>query len=813
MRRDEILERIRQTGNRPMKTRSLARFFDINEEDYNQFRTMIKEMIDEGQLVEARGKLMAPPPEKAVAPEGTLDGIFRLSARGFGFIEPTNPPTADDVFVPPGDNLDAITGDLVRARLIKRHGPRRPGQLPYTGRIIEVLERGQARFVGTYRLRDGKHTIKPDGGLLLIEEIEVRDAPSSGAKPNDKVVFELLKYPAMNRQAQAVITEVLGPRGAPGVDTVSVIRQFDIPDAFSPQTLDAARQAMERFTEQEIAGRTDLRESLIITIDPDGSRDFDDAISIEHLDGGTTRLGVHIADVSFFVRPGEPLDEDAYLRGTSTYFPTTVLPMLPEVLSNGICSLQEGEDRLAKTAFIDLDRDARVLKTSFANSVIRNKKRLTYEQVTQILEEGQTHLAPPEVIQLLNEMNVLARRILQRRRRAGYLELDLPEVDLIFDDNNQVVDARPEDTSFSHKIIEMFMVEANEAVARHLARKGRPFIRREHPAPSQEKLDELARFLRSSGFMKESPHDRHKLQSLLKETKGAPTAYPIHVAVLRSMMQAKYAVSDEGHWALASDCYCHFTSPIRRYPDLSVHRVLAELEGWLDTGEAKKRGGRHKEKPEAIAAQEDAMSEVAAHCSRMERRSEAAERELTKIKVLTLLEKHIGDEYTGVVAGVQNFGIFVEISKYAIEGLVHVEYLQDDVYEFHEASFSLVGRKHGRRVRIGDTVHVVIESVDIPRRELNLVPSADSSFATRKPEDTALPRPPSEMRSPTSRRGRQSPAGYGATPGGTRQTFRGRKAGGGGPASQGKGGKAGKTSGKGGKGGRGRKPGGGRRGK
>ena len=779
MQRDKILAHIRESGNRPQKTRSLARFFDIKEEDYEQFRSLIKEMLSEGELVEARGKLIVPAVEaKGKAPEGTMDGIFRLSPRGFGFIEPSDPLMTDDVFVPPGDGLDAITGDTVRARLIKRHGPRRPGQLPYTARVIEILNRGQARFVGTYRVRQDIHTIKPDGGLLLIEEIAVRDAASSGAQPNDKVVFELLKYPAMNRQAEAVIIEVLGPRGAPGVDTLSVIRQFDIPDEFPAQVLDAARQAMDRFTEEEISRRTDLRQQLIITIDPEGSRDYDDAISIENTEGGAVRLGVHIADVSFFVRPSEPLDTEAYKRGTSTYFPTMVIPMLPEVLSNGICSLQEGQDRLAKTVFIDLDRDARVLKTSFANSVIRNQKRLTYQQVTQILEEGQTDLAPAAVVQLLNEMNALARRILQRRRRAGYLELDLPEVELIFDENNQVVDARPEDTSFSHKIIEMFMVEANEAVARYLSKKRRPFIRREHEAPSEDKLTQLGLFLRSSGFMKDGQHDRHRLQDLLKETKNSPAAYPVHVAVLRSMMQAKYAVSDVGHWALASDCYCHFTSPIRRYPDLSVHRTLAEVEGWGGP-EAKggKRGGRHKESTDAHAGTEGVLRETAGNCNRTERRSEAAERELTKIKVLTLLEKHVGEEFMGVVAGVQNFGIFVEISKYAIEGLVHVEDLRDDTYEFHEASYSLVGRKDGRRVRIGDTVHVVIESVDIPRRELKLIPSPESSFATRKVGDEKLPRPASEMRSSVDRRNRQGPAGYGqggSAESKSRQKFRGR---------------------------------------
>jgi ribonuclease R len=706
---------------------------------------------------------MAAAPEKKL-PEGSFSGIFRLNPKGFGFIEPDDAAEiAADVFVAPGDTLDAITGDRVVAKRIKR-GFKRPGQLGFTGRIVEILERGQKRFVGTYRLRGKLGVVKPDGGLLT-EEIPVPDASSSGAAPNDKVVFELLKYPAQYQQAEAVIVEVLGPRGHPGVDTLAVIRQFDLPDEFSEEVAEAARHAVDRFTDEEIARRTDLRNLMTITIDPETARDYDDAVSIETLDGGITRLGVHIADVSFFVRPGEPLDAEAYVRGTSVYLPTLVVPMLPELLSNGMCSLQEGHDRLVKSAFIHLDREARVVRTEFANAVIRNKKRLTYEQVNEVLEHGRTDLVEPGVLKLLQDMDALARRILQRRRRDGYLELDLPSVDLVFDDQLQVIDARPEDTSFSHKIIEMFMVEANEAVARHLSHRRLPAMRRIHEPPSPEKLEVTAGFLRSCGHPIKDPGNRFELQKLLRETQSAPDGYPVHMAVLRSMMQAKYAVSDEGHWALASDCYCHFTSPIRRYPDLAIHRSLAAAEGWDGQTRAEAHGGRHRGRRSGGegASSEAALREAAAHCSRTERRAEAAERELTKVKVLTLLEKHVGEEFSGVIAAVQEYGLFVEFPKYMVEGLVHVSDLRDDDYEYDRRNYCLIGRRSGRKVRIGDSIRVTIAAVDIPRRELDLAPAPGTPFATvpekkakHKAKSARKPKPETlQKRSNQGRRGRR----------------------------------------------------------
>ena len=440
-------------------------------------------------------------------------------------------------------------------------------------------------------------------------------------------------------------------------------------------------------------------------------------------------LGVHIADVSHFVEEGSALDAEARERGTSTYLPTTVVPMLPETLSNGACSLQEGRTRLTKSAFITFDRDAEPVRAECANTFIRSAKRLTYRQAQDALD-GKTGGLEPVVVDLLRGMDNLARRLLERRRRMGYLELDLPEVDLEFDDQGRVVAAHPEDSSFTHRIIEMFMVEANEAVARELERKGLAFLRRIHPPPDAEAADELKAFARSVGHPLHDPTDRMELQRLLNQVRGRPEAYGIHLAVLRSLQRAEYSPRAEGHYALGSEAYCHFTSPIRRYPDLEVHRALERVL----RGEGRKRGGRQKGRPEPAAPAGD-LNALARHCSSTERRAEAAEHELTKIKLLEFLQTKVGETFQGVITGVQAFGLFVEIPHLLIDGLVHISSLKDDQYAFERRRWALVGRRTGRILRVGSALEVRIVRVDIPRRQLDLEPVEEAKRpAAERPE-------------------------------------------------------------------------------
>jgi len=714
--REKILEHLESHHYRPMKLRRLSRFFDVAEEDYAEFRVLVKRMIRDGEIAAPAGKLRLLRKERPHRGRArTVEGRFSLSARGFGFVEPDaagGPTEGEDLFIPPDETLDAVTGDTVLAEVAGK------GRRGYFGRIVEVRERGGTRFVGTYYATETGPVVRPDGGVLL-QAFAVPDASSAGAHPKDKVVFEVLRYALRGEPGEAVIVEVLGKRGDPGVDTLAVIRQFDLPDEFPDAVLADARRAADRLGDAALRGRRDLTGETIITIDPEDSRDFDDAIGLTEHDDGSATLGVHIADVAHFVRPGSPLDEEARQRGTSVYLPTTVLPMLPEILSNGVCSLQQGRTRLTKSVFITFSEGGEPVDVDLANSFLKSSRRLTYKQATAALG-SRTQGLGAGVVRLLRGMERLARRLLERRRRLGYLELDLPDVDLEFSDEGRVVAAHPEDTSFSHRIIEMFMVEANEAVARQLDRAGVTCIRRIHPDPDDDAAEELKAYARSIGYRLKNPRSRHDLQRLLAAVRGKPEAYGVHLAVLRSLAKAEYSIEKEEHFALGSSAYCHFTSPIRRYPDLTVHRLFAEVA----RGSAKKqRGGRRKKAPaRARTADGRSLAEVAAHCSRTERRAEAAERELTKIKLLEFLQARIGETFTGIVTGVQAFGAFVENPELLIDGLVHISSLSDDRYRFDRRRLALVGHSTGRELRVGSTLEVRIAGVDIARRQLDLEP-------------------------------------------------------------------------------------------
>jgi len=714
--RAQVLKTMQSHRYHPMRLRRLARFFDVAEEDYGEFRALVKQLIREGEIAQVRGVLRLPK-QKRPRKKGdrTIEGRFSLSERGFGFVEPDEPdgPTGgDDLFIPPKETLDAVTGDTVLAEVEGK------GNKGYYGRILEVKERGCERFVGTLLETDAGPVVRPDGGVLH-QDFAVPDAASAGARPKDKVVFEVVTYALKGEPGQAVITEVLGHRGDPGVDTLAVIRQFDLPDEFSGAALAEARRAAGRIDEEALRGRRDLSAETVITIDPEDARDFDDAISLATHDDGSCTLGVHIADVAHFVPVGSPLDAEARERGTSVYLPTTVLPMLPETLSNGACSLQEGRTRLTKSVFITFDPGGEPGRVDLANSYIRSAKRLTYRQAQAALDGKADGLAP-EVVDLLAAMDRLARALLERRRRLGYLELDLPEVDLEMGDDGRVVDAHPEDTSFTHRIIEMFMIEANEAVARTLDAAGVTCMRRVHPEPDEEAAEQLQHYAASIGHRLADPTDRRDLQKLLNRVRGTPEAYGVHLAVLRSLRKAEYRVEPLGHFALGSSAYCHFTSPIRRYPDLTVHRAVDALVRGRGASRGRRRRGDRKGASPKLA--EGPLEEVAAHCSRTERRAEAAERELTKIKLLEYLQERIGDTFTGVITGVQAFGVFVENPDLLIDGLVHISSLADDYYTFDPKKWRLLGRRTGNVLRVGTELVVRIAAVDIPRRQLDLVP-------------------------------------------------------------------------------------------
>jgi len=709
-----ILREISRKDYRPQGAGGLARSMGLPEEEHAEFRAAVKDLMRAGRVVYGGDNcIMLPEAKESVV------GIFRGHARGFGFVVPDSPSDHGDLFIPPGATLEAITGDTVVARVM---GPRqRDTDRRVAGKVVEIIERGQSRFVGEL-VKDGRHWVMMPDGHSLHAPVLLGDVSASRARKGDQVVVEITEFPSVDRPARGVIVEVLGRRGDPGIDTISIIRQYHFRDEFARDVLADARRAIRTYDlEAELARREDLRDEVVVTIDPDDAKDYDDAISIRPLTHGGFELGVHIADVSTLVKPGGPLDDEASLRGNSIYFPRHVIPMLPELLSNGLCSLQEDEPRLTKSVFIRYDGKGHRKGARFANTVVFSNKRLTYGQAADILA-GRTADFAPEIVTLIAQMDKLARRIRKRRLTAGMVVLDLPAIELVLDDDDQVIDVEPADTSFPHTIIEMFMVEANEAAAELLTRLDVPHIRRIHPDPPPDAQQKLTQFLRILGRPVPKRMDRETMNRLLAGVRGKPQSFAVNLAVLRSMAQAEYSPQTTGHFALASSHYTHFTSPIRRYPDLLVHRLLEmHLGGGLKTRRARRS-----------APSRETLAEIGRRCSYSERRAEAAERELRQIKILRLLEGRMGDVEDGVVTGVTNVGVFVQVRRYLIDGLIRFRDLPDDWWDINSQGGYVVGQQSGRRIAIGDSLRIQIAGVDIAARELDLALPADAFPSRRK---------------------------------------------------------------------------------
>ena len=628
-------------------------------------------------------------------------GIFRRAAGGYGFVRPLEAAAGDrsgDIHISAASALDAATGDTVRVLLARGRDVRRPGP---AGEIVEVVTRRTTRFVGGYFEAAGGGWVRIDG-TNFARPVSVGDPGAKGVRENDKVVVEMVRFPSHLRDAEGVIVEVLGAAGEAGVDTLTVIHEFGLPGPFPEGALAESRRQAERFREEVPAGRRDLTDRVIVTIDPVDARDFDDAISLERIDRGHWLLGVHIADVSHFVEEGSPLDQEARARGTSVYLPDRVIPMLPEIVSNNLASLQPDRVRYARTCWIEFSADGIPVHAEEERSAIKSQRRFTYEEVDVFLADPDTPAVEMtgEVRSLLGRMRDLARMLRSRRMARGSLELAMPEVKIDLDRDGRVSGAHVVENTESHQIIEEFMLAANEAVAGMLAAAGAGFLRRIHPAPDPRKLRQLTEFVSELGFEVDTLESRFELQRLLDMARGRPEEHAVHYAVLRSLSRAVYGPQEDGHYALASDCYCHYTSPIRRYPDLTVHRALELLA----------RGRR---------AAADGLPRLGEECSLLERRAEAAERELVKLKLLLFLSSRTGEEMNAVVTGVESFGLFVQGLEMPAEGLVALASLPDDSYRFERTSHTLIGRRAGNSFRLGDRVRVTVFRVDLDRRTLD----------------------------------------------------------------------------------------------
>ena len=760
-----ILQHLSDRRYEPRRTPQLAQDLGIAGEELEPFRRAVEELIDEGQVVLGASDTLALPP-----PGREMVGSFRLNERGFGFIVPDLATQHGDLFVPAGNTGGAMTGDRVRARVIheaRRGG--RSGRSPYVGRVVEILQRADRQYVGNLVEKAGRWFVEVDG-RILHDPVRIRDPHAKNAHAGDKVVIELTEYPKSDKLPVGVITEVLGEKGQPDVETQAVMRAYGIADALPDEVLKEARSIVRGFDESSVpADREDLTQRFIFTIDPPDAKDFDDAICVDRLDpkkepdGAAYELGVHIADVSSFVVAGGALDDEAYVRGNSVYLPRKVVPMLPEVLSNGICSLQEGVNRYSKSAFLRYDANGAVVGERFANTVTRSAKRLTYLEAQALIDgdlrEARRHSRsesgyPRPLVEKLQLADELARLMRKRRLRDGMIVLGLPEVDLVFDESGRVIDAQPEDDAFTHTIIEMFMVEANEAAARLFNKLDLPMIRRVHPDPDAYDLRDLRQFARVAGYNIPMRPSRHELQSLLDSVRGKPAQHAVHLAVLKTLSKAEYSPQLIGHFALASEHYTHFTSPIRRYPDLVVHRALnAFLEAAATKAAVKSKKERsrltQKLAQDPRCPDEPTLAQIGRHCSVTERNAEGAERDLRNYLVLELLSEYVAEVFAGTVTGVTGGGVFVEIDRYLVDGFVKTDDLPGGgagQWRLNRATGALVAQRSGRTITIGDRFDVRIEKVNPAGRRLDLI-LIDPAKKTKKTLGSPKRRQPKGARS------------------------------------------------------------------
>ncbi len=698
-----VLRALLAVDYRPVTVEQLAFSLRLQEDEIEQVSRADEELIEQGRIREdRRGRLR---PRGMLA---TVRGVVRRMPSGAGWVIPSE-KVADlrggDVYVAARDLRDAQSGDEVLVTLTARrrsHGQR-------CGVIDRIVERASTVFVGTWIEIGGRGYVRVDGDQFS-EPLHVADTGARGPQVNDRVVVEILRFPTAKKAGEAVVSKVLGRHGDPGIDNLSVIYGFGIPHEFPEGVLKEARLRVEQFPDEIPADRWDLTGRTIVTIDPADARDFDDAISLDRTDDGVWHLGVHIADVASLVPLGGPLDHEARERGTSVYLPDYVIPMLPELLSNGLASLQQGELRWTRSVFIDFDHAGMVLGAKMANTVIRVTQRFAYEQVLPIVHgSGTADEYAPEVRRLLQQMYELAMLLRARRRDQGSLEMGIPEIRIDFDEEGFVCGAHERQHDESHQIIEEFMLAANIAVAQYLTTHGIPFLRRVHETPDELKIRGFQQFCQGLDLHLSQPQSRFELQSLIRRVEGRPEQRAVNMALLRSMKQAIYSPEDAGHFALAEEDYCHFTSPIRRYPDLTIHRLIDRII---------RDGGRPGDASEELF-------ELGKHCSRTERRAERAEREVIKVRLLRFMEPKVGEEMEAVITGVESFGMFCQGIEIPAEGLIPVNEMSDEYWEFDSAARTMTGSQSRRVFRLGDRIRVLITSVNVDRRQMNLLPVRD----------------------------------------------------------------------------------------
>ncbi len=682
----------------PLKLEELKTVLDVPAQEVPCLQKILCELQEEGKILcSKRGRYLSAKKEHLIA------GIYMSSERGYGFVTPVE-DGLEDYYIAQEDAADAIHQDTVLMKVTREGQPDRRAQ----GKIVKVLKRGTQTLVCKYIKKGSKRLAIPDG-TKIWQEIWIHKAHTLGAESGQKVVVKLRQYGRNNQPLMGEIIEILGWANDPAVVMKSLVRSFDLPEMFPNKVLREAEKVPSEILQEDLTGRRDLRSETVITIDGADARDLDDAVCVRKMENGNYKAGVHIADVSEYVKAGSELDKEALKRGTSVYLAGGVIPMLPPRLSNGICSLNPRQPRLTLSVEMVISPDGEILEHDIYTALIQTRHRMTYQDVTAILN-GDEALCKKyaDIYEMLVHMKELAGILRTRRMKTGSLDFDFPEAKLEFDDQGRVVDIRREQHEISNQVIEELMLAANRTVAEHFYWLKIPFVYRIHETPDLEKMVELNQALHLFHYqLKGSLEEVHPkaVQAILENIKGKPFERVVGIMILRSMKKARYAPQNLGHFGLCARYYCHFTSPIRRYPDLMVHRIIKQYL-------------QHQMNETQQAALESATAMAAAMSSERERVAEEAERASKKIKIAEYMKQFIGENFSGIISSVTGFGFFVELEN-MVEGLVHVTQLQDDYYEFIPEQLQLLGMRTKRLFTVGDTVQVKLVRADEETGEID----------------------------------------------------------------------------------------------
>jgi len=691
-RKERILAYMESEGYVPIKRRDMRAMLSVPQEDREKFENLINELIAEGRVFETKKGKLASPKDLQMA-----TGTFIGHARGFGFVTPD--AGGEDIFIPASETMGAMQKDRVLYKVLHKAEKGKKAD----GVIVRILERGQQRIVGTFEAGSKGYGFVVADDKKIAKDIFISRENTKGAVTGHKVVVEITDYGEDRRNPEGKVIEILGHINDPGVDILSVIRRYELAVEFPEEVYAEIEHLGTEVAEADKKGREDLRDLLTITIDGADAKDLDDAVSLKRLGNGNFELGVHIADVSHYVRENTALDKEAYARGTSVYLVDRVIPMLPHKLSNGICSLNPHVDRLALSCLMEVNGRGEVVSHRILESVINSDYRMTYTAVREILEDGTPALLEQyaEILPMLEDMEELRQILGEKRRKRGSVNFDLPESKIILDENGKPIDIKPYEKSIATNMIEEFMLVCNETIAENSFWQEMPFMYRSHQEPDEDKLKKMEQFLRGFGYYlrkKDGEIHPRELQKVLQKAEETDEERIITRMVLRSMMQARYTAENGGHFGLAAKYYCHFTSPIRRYPDLEIHRMIKKmLHGELD----EKASAYYRRK----------MPDWAKHCSKQERVAEDAERDTDALKKVEFMEDKVGQIYEGIISGVTNWGIYVELPN-TIEGMVALSQMDDDYYEFDEKKMLVFGKRTKKSYRLGDKVVVSVAKVD-----------------------------------------------------------------------------------------------------